>query len=72
MEKIVALSEKTDVRDKFTKAIQYGSRLIAWSLASKDPNWEKRFRALFSKLFFYRNSFGKRLKKNVSIIQECK
>lgn len=48
MEKIVALSEKTDVRDKFTKAIQYGSRLLAWSLATKDQNWEKRFRALFS------------------------
>lgn len=51
MEKIVAMSEKTEGRDKFTKALQYGSRLLAWTMSTKDPNWEKKFRALFSKIY---------------------
>jgi hypothetical protein len=62
-----------DARDKFTKAIQYGSRLAAWGLSSRNPNWEKRFRALFGKyLFYFYISTGKRFKKNISFIQECK
>lgn len=48
MDKIVSMSDKTDGRDKFTKAIQYGSRLIASTIAKKDPAMEKRLRALFS------------------------
>jgi hypothetical protein len=56
MDKIIAISNQTgkfnsnptDGRDKFTKAIQYGSRLLAWSFMGKNPEMERKFRSLFS------------------------
>ncbi len=55
MDKIISVSNKTgilhikiDGRDKFTKALQYGCRFVAWSLIGKNEQLEKRFRALFS------------------------
>jgi hypothetical protein len=55
MDKIISISNQTgkfylilDGRDKFTKAIQYGSRLLAWSFQGKNEAMERRFRTLFS------------------------
>jgi hypothetical protein len=96
MDKIVAISERTgknkliynkffsfqfsDGRDKFTKAIQYGSRFLAFYMSGKNPDWEKRFKALFSMIDFIILKFFKnftpspceRFKKNLQTFQECK
>ena len=55
MDKIVAFSNQTgkdlhniDGRDKFTKAMQYGSRYLAWLLSGKNKDLEQRFKNLFS------------------------
>jgi hypothetical protein len=48
MDKVIAFSNKTEARDKFTKAIQYISKLFAWALAEKDKSLHKKFSDLSS------------------------
>jgi peroxin-11B len=47
MEKIIAFSNRTEARDKFTKAIQYSSKLIAWALLYNNRIYHKRFNDLY-------------------------
>ncbi len=47
MEKIIAFSNKTEARDKFTKAIQYSAKIIAWSVLNVDKSYYKRFNDLY-------------------------
>jgi peroxin-11B len=47
MEKIIAFSNKTEARDKFTKAIQYSAKILAWSLLNVDKSYYKRFNDLY-------------------------
>lgn len=47
MEKIIAFSNKTEARDKFTKAIQYTAKILAWSLLNVDKSYYKRFNDLY-------------------------
>jgi hypothetical protein len=70
MDKIVSMSDKTEGRDKFTKAIQYGSRILAWHFAGKDPNMEKRFKNLFILARDSRKIF--RLFKSINEVQQLR
>jgi hypothetical protein len=47
MEKIIAFSNRTESRDKFTKALQYGSKLLAWAYMYKNRLYHKRFNDLY-------------------------
>lgn len=47
MEKIIAFSNKTEARDKFTKAIQYTAKIIAWSFRSYNKSYYKRFNEVY-------------------------
>ena len=47
MEKIIAFSNKTEARDKFTKAIQYSAKLIAYGFLKTDKSYYKRFNDLY-------------------------
>lgn len=47
MEKIIAFSNKTEARDKFTKAIQYSSKLLAWALLNVNRSYHRRFNELY-------------------------
>jgi peroxin-11B len=47
MEKIIAFSNKTEARDKFTKAVQYSAKLLAWSLLNVNRTYYKRFNELY-------------------------
>jgi len=47
MEKIIAFSNKTESRDKLTKAIQYLAKIIAWSLIGVDKSLHKKFNELY-------------------------
>lgn len=49
MDKVIAFGNKTEGRDKFTKAIQYSAKLIAWILSDIDKNNYKKFYDLWSK-----------------------
>lgn len=49
MEKIIALSNRTDVRDKITRIIQYIAKLFSWYLSHKDKKLQKKFIDLLSK-----------------------
>merc|ERR1712032_1321771 len=45
MEAIITMSNQTEGKDKFCKAVQYGSRFLSYSLSNADL--AKRFKALF-------------------------
>jgi hypothetical protein len=47
MEKIIAFSNRTESRDKFTKALQYGSKLLSWVYIYKNRLYHKRFNDLY-------------------------
>jgi peroxin-11B len=47
MEKIIAFSNKTEARDKFTKAIQYSAKIIAWSISNYNKSYYKRFNEVY-------------------------
>jgi peroxin-11B len=47
MEKIIAFSNKTEARDKFTKAIQYSAKIIAWSISNYNKSLFKRFNEVY-------------------------
>ncbi len=69
MDKIIAFSNRTDGRDKFTKAIQYSAKLIAWYLREIDKNYYKKFNDLFCILFVFYFSNGKGFKKDIQTVQ---
>jgi len=48
MDKIIAYSNRTEVRDKISRIIQYLSKLIAWYLSDKDKKLQKKFIDLLS------------------------
>jgi hypothetical protein len=60
--------------------IPNGSRFLAFYMSGKNPDWEKRFKALFSMIDFIILKFFKnftpspceRFKKNLQTFQECK
>jgi peroxin-11B len=47
MEKLIAFSNRTEGRDKFTKAIQYGSKIISWAFMYNNRQYHKRFNELY-------------------------
>ncbi len=47
MDKLIAFSNQTEARDKFTRAIQYSARFISWSLIRVDVSLYRRFYDLF-------------------------
>lgn len=49
MDKIIAYSNRIEIRDKITRIIQYIAKLIAWYLDDKDKKLQKKFIDLLSK-----------------------
>lgn len=59
MDKIIALSNRTEVRDKITRIIQNFARLVSWYLSDKDKKLQKKFIDLLSNFkiqnFYFKN-----------------
>ena len=50
MDKVIAYSNRTEIRDKITRLIQYLAKLSAWLINDKDKKLQKKFTDLFSKI----------------------
>ncbi len=48
MDKIIAYSNRLEIKDKLTRLIQYIAKLTAWYLSDKDKKLEKKFIDLLS------------------------
>jgi hypothetical protein len=43
MDKVIAYSNRTEIRDKITRLIQYLAKLLAWLLSDFDKKLQKKF-----------------------------
>ncbi|CAI2376501.1 unnamed protein product [Moneuplotes crassus] len=68
MDKLIAFTNKTEGRDKFCKAVQYGARVVKWYLEGKDEELKARFTGLFNNMKTARKLF--RLFKSVNEYQK--
>jgi hypothetical protein len=50
MDKVIAFSNRTEIRDKITRLIQYLAKLFAWLLNERDKKLQKKFIDLNSNL----------------------